>query len=272
MMVTSWRAPDLDAASRSLVLLNRVLCVLPRRPRLILLGGGSDALLLDAAPRIGRPQMWRVLDPDAHAVSDALERVAQAAEARGHRVTYPGHALLIHTDYGAVRVEGEQMRGHPPRPRDLGEADALLCERLLHRLPRAWLDALCRAWRGPLLATLTACGPTRLVPTRPADRRVLRALTHAPDDATWGDHAAERAASLLAAGGFRVQRARTEWRLGPPHLAAMRDWLLAVEAALVERHGDACRLAAWRAERTRQALAGRLRMRMPHTDLLALPR
>jgi hypothetical protein len=271
MIVSSWRAPELDAASRSMALLTRLLSVLPRRPRLILLGGGSDALLLDAAPQIGRPQVWRVLDPDAQEVSDALERVAEAAERRGHTVTYPGSALLIHTGYGAVRVEGEQMCRHPPRPRDLGEADALLCERLLHRLPRAWLDALCRAWRGPLLATLTACGPAQLVPTRPADRHVMRALAHMPDDATWNGHAAKRAACLLAERGFRVQRARAEWRLGPAQLAAMRDWLLAVEAAL-ERHGDACRLAAWRAERTRQALAGRLRMRMPHTDLLALPR
>jgi hypothetical protein len=272
MIGQSWASPALDRRARSTILVDALIATLPRRPRLLLLGGASGNLVLDVAPRIGRAQVWRMLDTDAQAVSDALEEIACSAELMGYTVTFPGRALLVHTAFGAVRIEGEQMQDRPPGPRDLGEADALLCERLLPILTRRWLDALCTVWHRPLLATLNASGPARLVPMRPGDRTVLLRTSRRRQQAgLWGTGAVERAAMLLRARGFTLRRARSDWRLGPNDLEAISLWLTSMEQVLDEREPPGRRHADWRGGRIRQALAGRLRLQLPHMDLLALP-
>jgi hypothetical protein len=76
----------------------------------------------------------------------------------------------------------------------------------------------------------------------------------------------------LAARGFRVASAASDWRI-PPAAGAMLAALVEGHAGAalrqMPRHVDA--IADWRAVRLRQAADGRLAIRIGHRDSLALP-
>ena len=78
--------------------------------------------------------------------------------------------------------------------------------------------------------------------------------------------------AALAARGFTLASAPSDWRIPGTALAMLRELVPGTaEAALRARPSDRPAIEAWRTLRMRQAIAGRLAIRIGHRDSLALP-
>ena len=253
-----------DDRARNPLLAARLIGVLPKRPSIMLLGAQGWPLLCWLAPRIARAQVWRIVDDDEDAIDDALEEIAGWAFDRRLTVTWPKRAMLVHLPGGAWRIEG--VLGDAARPSGLREVDGVVCEGLLASLPPALLEAFATMLRRPLLATLNQVGPAVLRPAAPALR--LRR----PGDARAGAVAVARFAGLLRARGDQVWVAAAAWRARGDALALQRGW---IDEAVLDAQAAApragVRIAEWAERRRRQMMQGRLEIRRPYRDLLALP-
>jgi hypothetical protein len=87
-----------------------------------------------------------------------------------------------------------------------------------------------------------------------------------------GVHAPAVLRRALAAQGFRVSSAPSDWRISPTALAMLRKLIsVTADAAEATRPASAAAIASWRATRLRQAAAERLVVRIGHRDILAFP-
>jgi hypothetical protein len=159
----------------------------------------------------------------------------------------------------------------------LAAVDAVLSSALLDLVSAAWLQRLVAALSTPLLATLDVDGREAFLPPHPADARVRVSFRRDQGrdkgfGRALGAHAPPLLHAALAARGFAVASAPSDWRIGAPALAMSR--------MLVEGHAEAAVRAspaawraidAWRRARMRQALQGRLAIRIGHRDSLGLP-
>ena len=238
--------------------------------RILDLGSGAGSNLRYLAPRLPGPQAWTLLDHDA----DLLARAAAADPA--HRVT--------------------RLRGDLAREGVAAVADAHLvtCSALLDLVSAGWLGSLARACRaascGVLLA-LSYDGTMRWLPAPgeesaggpaadDADDRLLQRLVNAhqrrdrqPAPAL-GPDAAQAAAALLAAAGYRTTLRPSPWRLGPADAALAGELVAGWERAALEiasGPAQARRVRAWAARRRGTIAAGSFRLVVGHQDLLALP-
>jgi len=172
-------------------------------------------------------------------------------------------------------VDGRVKPGH-----DSGapfDVDAVICSALLDLVSPAWLARLFDTLHVPLFASLTVDGRDVWQPRHPDDPLVFSAfrrdqrrdkgLGHALGIAAPG--AALRA---LTARGFATASAPTDWRIP---CAALR-----LQRALIDGAADAARdanpararaITDWQAARLRQAMRGRLAIRIGHRDILAWP-
>jgi hypothetical protein len=268
-----------DTAARSVALAERLLGLLPERPRLLDLGAGSGGLFRWLAPLIGRAQVWTLADADAELLAKAFVTIADWAEARGCTVTWPGRrALLVHAPSGAWRVEALQVDlAASPAALPLAAVDAVLSSALLDLVSAAWLQRLVAALRTPFLATLDVDGREAFLPPHPFDARVRVSFRRDQGrdkgfGRALGAHAPRTLHAALAARGFAVASALSDWRIEAAALPMVR--------ALVEGHAEAAVRAtpgarraidAWRLTRMHQALHGRLAIRTGHRDSLGLP-
>jgi hypothetical protein len=264
-----------DAAARNVVLANRLAAVLPAQPRLLDLGAGTGSLLRWLAPLIGQAQHWTLADADAGLLARALEEIAGWAEARGHGVTADRHGLALATPGGVWRVAVRVV--DLARDVPLDGHDAVVCSALLDLVSASWVEGLADRLRAPLLAALSVDGRDTFLPAHEGDAVVRAGFRHDQlRDKGLGPALGARAPAAvrraLAARGFRVTSAASDWRI-PPAAGAMLAALVEghAEAALrqMPRHADA--IADWRAARLRQAADRRLAIRIGHRDSLALP-
>jgi hypothetical protein len=254
-----------DARARNSALAARLIASLPKRPSIAMLSAQSWPLLCWLAPRIARPQVWRILDADAAAIDGAFERIALWAEERGLTVTWPRRAMLVHLPGGAWRIEG--VIGDPAEPArlDLRQADAVAGEALLPGFSAAWISAFADAWHGPSLFTLNQTGPSVLLPLARSTP-----LPRATDDRA-GAVMVTRLAARLRRPGNTVSTAISDWRIRGDELTLQRAWIdAAVASARARLPRAAARITAWAACRGRQARQGRLRIIVPCRDLLVL--
>ena len=271
-----------DVAARSVVLAERLVGLLPARPRLLDLGAGTGGLFRWLAPLIGRAQVWTLADADPELLADAFFSIADWAEGHGWTVTWPGHAarraLLVHAPSGAWRVEALQVDlADAPAGLPLAAVDAVLSSALLDLVSAAWLERLVAALRTPFLATLDVDGREAFLPAHPDDARVRSSFRRDQGrdkgfGRALGVHAPRALHAALAGRGFAVASAPSDWRIAAPGLAMSR--------ALVEGHAEAAVRAspgaghaidAWRRARMRHGLQGRLAIRIGHRDSLGLP-
>lgn len=245
-----------DAAARSRRLATRLSAVLPPRPRLIDVTPRSGEMFRWLAPLLARAQVWTLVDPDGAKLDEAFETCGVWAIEAGYRATFPGHShnrvLLVHTSTGAWRIEAVVSDIVHSNAEALAGADAVVCSDPSVRL-RRWLGAQVRA---PLLATLIADGRDSFRPRRALDT-ALRS----------GDRlAAASFTRTLAARGFAVSSDIADWIVPRPALAMLHA---IIDQRAAARRGAA--IAAWHRARIRQALAGKLAIRVGHRDILALP-
>ena len=79
--------------------------VLPARPRLMDLGGGTGSMFRFLAPIIGRGQDWMLVDADDALLEDAFGRTAAWARRQGFAATAEGDELSVSTPRGLWRMQ-----------------------------------------------------------------------------------------------------------------------------------------------------------------------
>jgi hypothetical protein len=296
-----------DRAARSVALARRLADRLPRRPRLLDLGAGTGSLFRFLAPIIGRGQDWILLDADAALLDDAFGRTAAWARRQGFAATASGDTLSVTTPHGLWRMQavncdlkrpasswpgltrpsapspnaGEQDGNGRIEPDHDGvaqfDADAVLCSALLDLVSPAWLLRLLDTLHVPFFAGLTVDGRDVWQPRHPSDPLVFSAfrrdqrrdkgLGHA-----LGITAPAVALRTLVARAFATASAPADWHVPPAALRMQRA--LIDGAADAARDANAARTRAvtdWQETRLRQAMRGRLAIRIGHRDILAWP-
>jgi hypothetical protein len=173
-----------------------------------------------------------------------------------------------------AKGEGENGRG-PAGP--YPDVDAILCSALLDLVSPVWLGQLFDTLQVPFLACLTVDGRDAWQPAHPYDALIRSAFQRDQRrDKGFGQALGITAPSValkaLSARGFATASAPTDWRV--PRAA------LRMQRALIDGAADAARDANpahsraiydWQEARLRQAMRGRLAIRIGHRDILALP-
>jgi hypothetical protein len=94
-----------DLAARSFALARRLADRLPKRPRLMDLGGGTGSMFRFLAPIIGRGQDWMLLDADDALLEDAFGRTSAWARRQGFAAAAEGDELSVSTPHGLWRMQ-----------------------------------------------------------------------------------------------------------------------------------------------------------------------
>lgn len=272
-----------DAHARSPELAFRLAEALPARPRLLDLGAGTGSLTRWLGPIIGRSQAWTLADADRFLIERAFVTISDRANAIGWSTTWPGkRTLLVHSPRGTWRIEGHvadlrAMPGGLP----LHGVDAVVCTALCDLVSAGWIERLaeaCAARRLPFYAALNVDGRERFIPPHPLDGLVLGGFARDQGrdkgfgGRALGAKATEALAAAFRARGYAVHRAASPWIVGPGQEDFAAE--LAFGHAEAARHAlprEAGRIGRWLEAREDQAAAGRLRARIGHADLLALP-
>jgi SAM-dependent methyltransferase len=280
-----------DALARSEALAARLLALLPARPRLIDLGSGTGSLFRWLAPRIGRAQVWTLVDHDKEMAEAAFDTIADRAEQVGLKVTFPNRkTLLVHAPGGAWRVEALAADlADAPDNLPLTNADAVLSSALCDLVSRPWLEHMASALRVPFYAALCVDGRERFLPPHPLDARVMagfrrdQARDKGFGGAALGPRAPAAIVATFGARGFAVTSAASDWMVrqrGPSPLPGLRQHRYRFISELVLGHSVAARrqdhrgmrrIGAWTDARLNQIAKLRLAVRIGHRDLLAVP-
>jgi SAM-dependent methyltransferase len=267
---TDWLAlrEPADAAARSVALeaaLARSLAGRGGTLGCVDLACGTGANLRRLAPRLRGPQRWQVVDSDAALLAEARRRCVDLRAANGA----PVEVVYVQADLAAADLDA-----------CCAGAALVTASALLDLVSPEWLDRLAAAIarvRSVALFALDYDGRRACEPVDADD-----APAHAAFDAhqrrdkgfgpALGPRAATYAARALAARGYRVERARADWWLGPADAALQAELLRGWARAAVEAAPD-CRdlLDAWLGRRLAQLDAGRSRLTVGHEDLLATP-
>lgn len=270
-----------DAAARSVPLARQLAGRLPARPHLLDLGAGTGSLFRWLAPIIGRAQAWTLVDADPDLIARAFADTERWATACGWTVTRTGRggrsALLVHTPHGAWRLEALLADLADPAGLPWRDTDAVVCSALLDLVSAAWIGRLAASLRTPLLACLCVDGHDVFAPAAARDVAVRAGFRRdQARDKGFGPALGPRAPSVLraalAARGFTVVSAASDWRIPAVALGMLREIVPGhAEAAARWRPAQRGAIEAWQRLRMRQAVAGRLAIRIGHRDSLALP-
>lgn len=267
-----------DARARNMDLAMRLSRALPARPRIVDLGCGTGSLFRWLAPIIGRAQAWVFADADAALLDRALDDTQDWAEGLGLTVTTPGRALLVHAPGGAWRIETLRVDLAAPLSNlKLAQTDAVTCSALLDLVSAEWMERFCAMLHVPLLACLNVDGRDSFLPPHRTDHAVLNGFRRDQSrDKGFGRALGLRApavlAAALAARGFDVRTAASDWRIGTDADAMLEGLVLGhADAALRQPGARPGAIHQWTDDRLAQARRGRLAIRIGHRDCLALP-
>jgi SAM-dependent methyltransferase len=265
-----------DHVARSAELADRFAAALGANPRVLDLGCGTGSNLRYLAPRIAGPHRWRCVDHDPALLNAAPQALHRWACDRGWAAHRDGDDLVLARPAGEIAVTlalGDLARQGLGDDADVAGVTG---SALLDLTSAAWLDALAEACRGrPLLVALSFDGRLAFEPAAPEDEEVCRQFrAHQRSDKGFGPalgpDAAGYLAERLAARGWAVAMARSDWSLGRSDRALLRATLDGIAEAVREVAPDR-RLGRWAARRREQLAGGDLRLTVGHVDLLALP-
>lgn len=244
---------DSDARMQAGQVTRAVLETLPtdRLVEVVDLGCGTGSNVRFLSERLGSQVRWRLLDHDA--------------------------ALLVH----AARLAGPHVETRAVDLRqltvvDLGDADLVTASALLDLVSDAWLATFVRACRDRGAAVLVALNYDGRITCAPADDddAFVRTLVnrHQRTDKGFGPalgpEAGARAAERLAAAGYRVTSAKSDWEIGPDRAELQRQLIAGwAEAAIELEPGARRRIEAWRTRRTQHVDAGGSHLTVGHDDV-----
>jgi len=278
------RAP-FDAAARSADLGRRFAAALtgaPSAPRRIVdLAAGSGANFMALAPLVGGAQDWLLIDGDPSLLAAQPAEIAHWARGAGWRCRSDDDGVVVDTESARWRARARRLDlARSVEQVDFRDCHGVTTSAFLDLVSGAWLDRLCGlVARGsrPLLAILTVDGRREWCPALPEDARIHDAFTrHQARDKGFGPALGGRAASHLAqdlaARGYEVSTARSDWRIGAEHGDMLRQMVEETAVAANEAEPAASALIAqWSERRRAQIGSGALALEVGHLDLLALP-
>jgi hypothetical protein len=272
-----------DLAARSPTLARSFAAALPtKRPlRLIDLAAGSGANTRALLPRIIGGQHWRLIDHDRDLLAAQGEEFTHWARRQGYPITAGGGRALIGAPPAPWQIEAMPLDLN----RDLATLGELDCDGIASA---SFFDLVSADWLArfvallakrpvPFLAALTVDGRRAWQPHLDDDALIAEAFTaHQRRDkdfgAALGGTATAAMEALLRTAGFRIERAASDWHVGPRD-GALLAALIAGEAGAARdaRPDSADRIAAWESRRRTQLGEGMLGLTVGHCDLLALP-
>jgi hypothetical protein len=276
-----------DAAARAAALVTELATHLTRTPadaplEIVDLGAGAGSNLRYLAPRLGGHQHWWLVDHDADLLATAVAAVRAWAQSR-EVVTESADALAVRSADGDWRIRCERRdlaepRAAPLTDLELPSSGLVTAAALLDLVSESWLAALitrCRNAGAAVCFALSYDGRTACIPAEPEDAEVLELFNrHQRLDkgfgAPLGPDAARVAERQLRAHGYHVTARRSDWIIGPQHVAmqcALLDgWLgAALEIAPQKRRGA---LADWHRRRSAHVAAGGSTLQVGHVDLV----
>lgn len=254
---------------------------LPAHPLLIDLGSGTGSSVRHLANRLGRPQQdWALIERDMALMTRAPAELKRWGEKSGLLVTEKRRGLRISGDELDLSID---MRILDLNARlsdlDLGVRDGVTANALFDLVSRRWLELfaaeLGAAGYPPLLATTIVDGRLFFAPEDPQDDLIRSLFTlHQQRDKGFGPALGGDAplalVELVRDGGYRIDTARSDWRVGARNRTAQLYLLSGYETACTEQDPDSAELiAGWAKRRREQAAEGTLDITVGHADILA---
>ena len=264
-----------DHRSRNAEVLSKLAAYFAGRDDILVvdLGAGAGSNLRAVAPMLPARQQWVLIDHDPALLTAAFDSITQWADsshaaATGLEVSRGGKSLLIEFRQADLAAE--------PAPWGLASPDLVTAAALFDLVSERWIErfvnALVRAKR-PLYTALNHDELAEWTPSHAADGRMKSAFErHFGRDKGFGPSAGSRASGLiadrLADAGYKIERGRSDWRLGSADatlIAMLADgW---AEAASETGDVPAATISDWRAARKVAGITCVVR----HEDFLALP-
>jgi hypothetical protein len=232
-------------------------------------------------PRIGGDQDWLLIDHDPSLLAGQAEEMTLWARRQGYPILAGGGRITITAGAASWHVTGQalDLAGDWEALEAL-EADGVMASALFDLVSAAWVERLA-AWlerRGlPLLAMLTADGRRLWEPHLSGDEQVATGFRdHQSGDKGFGPALGGAApaalASALAARGFEIAQAASDWKLGVRDAVLLAELIAGeAEAAAAARPLDKGAIEEWETERRQLLDNGRLNLVIGHRDILALP-
>jgi len=273
-----------DLAARDPALARRFTAALPRgveRPVcLVDLGAGSGANCRALLPRIAGNQDWILVERDPDLIAAQSEEFTLWARRQGYPILAGGGHLTISVGESRWTVRNEIIDlARDWRALEALGADGVTAAAFFDLVSARWCDQFATVlahWRVPFLAALTVDGRRDWAPALAEDAQLVAAFgRHQTRDKGFGPAlggaAARHLASALAASGFAVTEAASDWRLDARDRNLITELIRGETSAAREAGADATLVANWETRRRDQLANGRLKLTIGHRDLLALP-
>jgi hypothetical protein len=286
---TDWLAlrEPLDAASRATSLSATVVEALRRahshspRIQVIDLGAGTGANLRCVAPRLGGSQDWLLVDVDPLMLAAVNGRMRAWARSSAMRVIENDQQLTIRGTQFECGVRGVCLDLATQLDRLALPDGALLCaSALLDLVSEQWLRNLALhavRVRAIVWFALTYDGRIHCYPAEPEDWEVRELFnTHQLTDKGFGPALGPTAEPLVEQiftdRGYRIERAPSDWRIGPTQRtlqhALLDGWFNAACEIAPEKTSH---LGHWRARRQAHINGGRSEVIVGHVDMIGCP-
>ncbi len=245
------------------------------------LGSGTGANFRYLAPRLPCDQSWMLVDIDPFLLQCAEGETQRWAGRQGWTVEREGDATLLHGGRRCWTVAGQRLDLMREVDRiDFRRFRVVTASALADLIGPAWFDDLARRCynaNAAVAVALTYNGRRVWAPRDPDDQIIVEWFNrHQQRDAGFGPAMGPQAGAYMARRlrnlGYRVLTGRSDWSIGPEHMA-MHHALIADAARpcceLVPRESG--RIEAWAERRRRLVEEGVCQLTVGHVDILALP-
>ena len=246
---------------------------------LIDLGAGTGGLFRGLAPHLGIDQQWLLYDAEADLQAHVARANADWAAASGH-CARGGTVTLQPSEHRAqVRCETRDLAAGVD-PAWLQSVDVVAASALFDLVSRAWVGQvvdLSRTAGVAVYAALSFDGRMEWQPADPDDAALTEVfLAHQTRDKGFGTalgpEGGTALAEALAARGYDVRTARSDWVLHADDRALQREVLDGWAAAARELASvDVHQIDGWATRRCALIAAGHSSLTVGHVDVLGLP-
>jgi hypothetical protein len=245
------------------------------------LGAGTGANLRFLMSHLRARQRWTLVDRDPALLARLPERVKSWAAAHGYEITSDQGVLLARGAQLECRISTREMDLAADGAEALEEGCAVVtASALLDLVSQDWLDRLvvaCARRRSCALFALTYdgridCGPPDAEDERIRDLVNLHQRTDKGFGPALGPEATTAARACFTRAGYEVQVEASDWVLEDEHAELQRQLIRGwADAAREIARDHAPAIEHWRDRRLGHVDAGRSRIIVGHTDLVASP-